>query len=207
MKSKGVNAFIGCLYDPDARHLLRESAKLIILSLSLGRLRNHPTLLTMKTAIEQDTAFPAANDWVPKRSAPSVLECRLINLRKIGDCHGHLSVVEGEKDIPFDIKRIYYLYDVPAHSTRGRHAHRNLQQLFIAMSGRFEITLRDGESAQQFSLNRPDEALYVPPMIWRDIDHFTPGAVCLVLASDSYHEDDYIRDYESYLAALGEGAG
>ncbi|NDF12354.1 MAG: WxcM-like domain-containing protein [Proteobacteria bacterium] len=131
----------------------------------------------------------------------ALADCRYIQLRKIEDPRGNLTSIEGGQDIPFEIKRVYYLYDVPGGSSRAGHAHKNLHQLFIAMSGSFDITLRDGTSEQRFHLNRSYFGLYVPPMIWRDIDNFSSGAVCTVLASDHYNESDYYRDYSAYAAA------
>ena len=137
-----------------------------------------------------------------EKKAPSITTCRFIKLPKRQDIRGSLTAIEAGKDIPFDIKRVYYLYDIPHGASRGSHAHRNLHQLFIAISGRFDLTLRDGLHEKHFHMDRPDQALYVAPMIWRDIDNFSPGAVCLVLASDPYDENDYIRDYADYVSAV-----
>jgi oxalate decarboxylase/phosphoglucose isomerase-like protein (cupin superfamily) len=137
----------------------------------------------------------------------SLTDCRLIPLRKIADQRGNLTSVEAESDIPFAIKRIYYLYDIPGGSSRAGHAHYNLHQLFIAMSGSFDITLRDGTSEQRYHLNRSYNGLYVPPMIWRDIDNFSSGSVCLVLASEHYDEADYMRAYPDFVAAVAKAQG
>src|SRR5438309_4235092 len=128
-----------------------------------------------------------------------VLEaCRLIELPKIADPRGNLTFVEGGRHVPFDIQRIYYLYDVPGGAERGGHAHCALEQVFIALAGSFDVALDDGSQTRRFHLNRSYHGLYVPQMIWRDLDNFSSGAVCLVLASALYDEADYLRDYPSF---------
>lgn len=129
----------------------------------------------------------------------NVEDCRIINLRKIHDVRGNLTPIEGSGDIPFDIKRIYYLYDVPSGESRGAHAHKELQQLIIAANGSFTITLDDGKNKKAFTLNRPYQGLYIVPGIWRDLDDFSSGAVLLCLASDHYIAEDYIRDYDEFI--------
>lgn len=124
-----------------------------------------------------------------------VEDCRLITLDKHHHPNGNLSVVEGGTDIPFDIRRIYYIYDVPGGEDRGGHAHRHLSQLIISASGSFDVTLDDGRIRRKFVLNRPYIGLLVRPGIWRELNNFSSGAVTLVLASDLFDEDDYIRDY------------
>ena len=126
--------------------------------------------------------------------------CRIIDLPKVTDSRGNLTFVEGGHHIPFDIKRAYYLYDVPGGAERGGHAHKGLHQLIIAISGAFDIVLDDGDEKKRFHLNRSYFGLYVTPMIWREMDNFSSGAVCLVLASNLYDENDYYRDYSEYLA-------
>lgn len=126
-------------------------------------------------------------------------DCKIIDLPKISDPRGNLTFVEGKNHIPFEIRRIYYTYDVPGGSDRGAHAHKALHQLIIAMSGSFDVVLDDGFEKKRFHLNRSYFGLYVCPMIWRDIDNFSSGSVCLVLASEVYEQDDYIRDYELFL--------
>ena len=128
-------------------------------------------------------------------------DCKLINLPKINDPRGNLTFIEGGRHIPFDIKRVYYLYDVPGGAERGGHAHKGLQQLIVAMSGSFDIILDDGNKKERFHLNRSYFGLYVCSMIWREIDNFSSGAVCMCLASNFYDEDDYYRDYDEFLAA------
>jgi len=130
-------------------------------------------------------------------------DCRLIQLPKISDPRGNLTFVEGGNHIPFDIERVYYLYDVPGGSDRGAHAHKALHQLIIAMSGSFDVVLDDGREKKRFHLNRSYYGLYVCPMMWRELDNFSSGSVCMVLASNMYDADDYYRDYVEYLAALG----
>ena len=130
-------------------------------------------------------------------------DCRIIELPKIADPRGNLTFVEGGRHIPFDIQRVYYLYDVPGGSERGGHAHRALSQLIVAMSGSFDIVLDDGINKQRFHLNRSYYGLYVCPMIWRELDNFSSGAVCMVLASNRYDEADYYRDYTEFLNAAG----
>lgn len=127
---------------------------------------------------------------------------KIIDLPKITDQRGNLTFVEGGHHIPFDIKRVYYLYDVPGGSERGGHAHKELQQLIIAMSGSFDVVLDDGTEKKRFHLNRSYYGLYVPTMLWRELDNFSSGAVCMVLASNVYDEKDYYREYNEYLKAV-----
>jgi hypothetical protein len=130
--------------------------------------------------------------------------CHIVNLPKITDARGNLTFVEGGRHIPFDIKRAYYLYDVPGGAERGGHTHKDLHQLIIAISGAFDIVLDDGHEKKRYHLNRSYFGLYVCPMIWREMDNFSSGAVCLVLASNLYDEADYYRDYSEYLTAAGQ---
>jgi dTDP-4-dehydrorhamnose 3,5-epimerase-like enzyme len=129
----------------------------------------------------------------------SIERCKIINLPKISDPRGNLTFIESNKHIPFEIKRVYYLYDVPGGETRGGHAHKNLQQLLIAVSGSFDVVVDDGYEKRRYHLNRSYYGLFIPTMIWREMDNFSSGSVCLVLASDFYNEDDYIRDYDEFL--------
>ena len=129
--------------------------------------------------------------------------CDIIQLPKISDPRGNLTFVEGGEQIPFDIVRVYFLYDVPGGAERGGHAHKELHQLIIAMSGSFDVILDDGSEKKRFHLNRSYYGLYVCPMMWRELDNFSSGSVCLVLASNRYDESDYYRDYDAYLTALG----
>ena len=130
----------------------------------------------------------------------NVFDCTMVELDKHhSDRKGNLSVVENGTTLPFDVKRVYYLYDVPGGENRGSHAHRNLEQLIVAASGSFRVTLDDGNVKRSFVLNRPYQGLYVKPGMWRDLEDFSSGAVCLVLASEIYNPEDYIRDYDEFL--------
>lgn len=127
----------------------------------------------------------------------NIEDIQIIKIPKIEDRRGNLSVVE--KDcIPFDIKRVYYLYDVPSGAYRGGHAHKDQLEFLIALSGSFEVVLKDGKNSQKVMLNRPDEGLLIPTGIWRELENFSSGSVCLVLASDVFDEDDYIRNFKAF---------
>ncbi len=128
----------------------------------------------------------------------TIEDVKRINLPKITDNRGNLTFIEGDNHIPFLIKRVYYLYDVPGGAERGGHAHYNLQQLIIAMSGSFDVVLDDGIRKERFHLNRSYYGLLIPTMMWRELDNFSSGSVCLVLASENYEEEDYIRDYDKF---------
>lgn len=129
----------------------------------------------------------------------TVYDCSIVELPKIENRAGNITVVENNKTIPFNVKRAYYLYDVPGGGTRGSHAHKELQQLIIAASGSFDVTLDDGNVKRTFTLNRPYQGLLIVPGIWRDLNNFSAGSVCLVLASEKYDEKDYIRNYNDFL--------
>jgi hypothetical protein len=131
----------------------------------------------------------------------TVADCRLISLPRIQDPRGNLTFIEGGSHVDFDIRRVYYLYDVPGGSERGGHAHKELRQLIIAMSGSFDVLLDDGDDKKVFHLNRSYVGLYVCPMIWRQLENFSSGSVCMVLASNRYDESDYYRDYGEFLRA------
>jgi hypothetical protein len=131
-----------------------------------------------------------------------VEQCKMIQMPIIKEPRGNLTFIEGQRHIPFPIERVYYLYDVPGGANRGGHAHKELQQLIIAMSGSFDVLLDDGHNKAKFHLNRSYSGLYVCPMIWREMDNFSGGSVCMVLASNLYDESDYYRDYDSFLDAL-----
>ena len=140
----------------------------------------------------------SSNHYAMGRS--TVYDCTVIELdRHHSDRKGNISVVENGRDVPFNVKRAYYLYDVPGGESRGGHAHKELRQLIIAASGSFTVTLDDGHVKRTFTLNRPYQGLYVVPGIWRTLDDFSSGAVCMVLASERYDEADYIRDYQEFL--------
>ncbi len=132
----------------------------------------------------------------------SLNDCKIIELPKIAEPRGNLTFIEGDRHIPFDIKRVYYLYDVPGGAERGGHAHKGLHQLIVAMSGSFDMVLDDGKEKKRFHLNRSYYGLYVCPMIWREMDNFSSGAVCLVLASNLYDEADYYRNYDDFIRDL-----
>jgi dTDP-4-dehydrorhamnose 3,5-epimerase-like enzyme len=129
----------------------------------------------------------------------NVFDCSVIELAKNHHQKGNISVVENNKEIPFSIKRIYYLYDIPGGEDRGAHAHKELKQLIIAASGSFDIILDDGRVNRTFTLNRPYIGLLVVPGIWRELVNFSSGAICMVLASEVYDEKDYIRDYDEFM--------
>lgn len=141
----------------------------------------------------------------PSMSSPqsikyNVFDCTMVELdRHHSDRKGNLTVVENGQTLPFDVKRVYYLYDVPGGENRGSHAHKELSQLIIAASGSFTVTLDDGKCKRSFFLNRPYQGLYVKPGMWRDLEDFSSGAVCMVLASEVYQKEDYIRDYQEFL--------
>jgi len=136
------------------------------------------------------------------KDRPTVNDCRVVSLPKISDPRGNLTFIEGGKHIPFEIKRLFYLYDVPTEEGRGAHAHHTLHQFLVCLSGSFDVAVDDGEFQATVHLNRPWKGLHVPPMIWAAEVNFDPGSVCLVLASDLYKEDDYIRDYDTFLSLV-----
>ena len=128
--------------------------------------------------------------------------CKIIEFPKIHDPRGNLTFIENQNHIPFDIKRVYYIYDVPGGSSRAGHAHKKLEQILIAMSGSFNVTIDNGKEKKDFHLNRSYYGLYIPPMLWREIDNFSSGSVCLALASEFYDESDYFREYNSFLGSI-----
>lgn len=129
----------------------------------------------------------------------TVYDCTLIELDKHQHEKGNITVVENGVDVPFDIKRVYYLYDIPGGEKRGGHAHYELKQLIVAASGSFDVQIDDGNVKRTFTLNRPYQGLLVTPGLWRELENFSSGSVCLVLASIEYNEADYIRSYEKFL--------
>jgi len=135
------------------------------------------------------------------RELKRIERCKLIDLPQIADPRGNLTFIEGGRHVPFEIKRVYYLYDIPGGAERGGHAHKELQQLIIAMSGSFDVVLDDGYATERLHLNRSSYGLYVGTMVWREIDNFSSGSVCMVLASTLYDEADYYRDYDAFLRA------
>ncbi len=133
----------------------------------------------------------------------TIEDCKMVALNRINNRSGNITVVQNDVDIPFSVRRVYYLYDVPGGESRGAHGHRTLQQLIMAVSGSFEVTIDDGRSKKSFVLNRPFFGLHVPPGMWRDISNFSSGAICLVLASGYYDEGDYLRSYDDFLSFRG----
>lgn len=129
----------------------------------------------------------------------TVFDCSLIYLPKIKNRAGNITPVHNNIDIPFDVKRVFYLYDIPGGESRGAHAHKMCHQFLIAASGAFEVLLDDGKTKRQILLNRPDRGLHIPPGIWASENNFSSGAICLVLASELYSEADYIREYSDFL--------
>jgi hypothetical protein len=132
-------------------------------------------------------------------------DCKIIELPKIQDPRGNLTFIEGSGHIPFEIRRVYYLYDVPGGSDRGAHAHKSLHQFIVAMSGSFDVVLDDGDRQRRFHLNRSYHGLYVCPLMWRYLDNFSSGSVCMVLASEHYNESDYVRDRKEFLSIVRGG--
>ncbi len=126
------------------------------------------------------------------------MKIQIIDIPKIENNLGNIAVIENDS-IPFQIKRVYYLYDIPSYAIRGGHAHKKLNQILIAISGSFDVILKDGSSVEKILLNKPDKGLLINNNIWRELENFSSGAVCLVLASDVYSEEDYIRDYDAFL--------
>ena len=136
----------------------------------------------------------------------SIRDCNIINLPKIHDPRGNLSFVENGRPVPFVIQRAYWIYDVPGGEVRGGHAYKELQEVFIALSGSFDVVLNDGQSTRNVTLNRSYFGLYVPNMIWRRLENFSTNAVCLILASMPYNENDYLRDFKIFQEAKMRGA-
>jgi hypothetical protein len=134
----------------------------------------------------------------------SVNNCNLIELPKIYNRAGNITPVHGNVEVPFEIKRLFYLYDIPGGESRGAHAHKKCHQFLVAASGSFEVILDDGNAKKQVLLNRPNLGLHIPPGIWASEINFSTGAICLVLASIKYDEMDYIRDYKEFLSSTNE---
>lgn len=132
-------------------------------------------------------------------------DCRIVNFPKVTDYRGNLSFIEENNQIPFQIKRVYYLYDVPSGATRGGHAHKALHQVVIALSGSFDVILDDGFRKRSFFLNRPHYGLYIPPKVWRELENFSSNSVALSLVSEVYDESDYIRNYDTFKSSVLNG--
>ena len=135
----------------------------------------------------------------------TVDDVELLHLPRIADPRGQLTVVEGGRQVPFDIARVFYLYDVPGGESRAGHANKTLQELIVAASGSFDVVVDDGRRIKRWSLNRSYFGLYLPGMLWRQLDNFSSGSVCLVLASDNYDENDYYRSYDEYRRVMTAG--
>jgi hypothetical protein len=129
----------------------------------------------------------------------TVYDCNILQLPQVHAEGGNITAINNLAEIPFEIKRLYYLYDVPGGETRGGHGHKELQQLIVAASGSFDFIVDDGNTKRTFSLNRPNMGVYLPAGLWRELENFSSGSICLVLASSEYSEDDYIRNYQSFL--------
>lgn len=139
------------------------------------------------------------------QNPPSAGHVRLIDLPVVSDPRGDLTFIEGERHVPFPIRRVYYLYNVPVDAERGGHAHRDLEQVVFALSGSFRMKIDDGKTKSEYWLRDPRKGLYINRLIWREMDSFSQGAVCMVLASHPYDESDYFRDYDDFIAAINEG--
>lgn len=135
----------------------------------------------------------------PEKTMRSVFDCHILQLPKIHNRAGNITPVQNLVNLPFAVKRVYYLYDIPGGESRGAHGHKHLESLIVAASGSFDVTLDDGTNKRLFSLNRPYVGLHVCPGMWRELSNFSSGAICLVLASELYDEDDYLRDYSSFI--------
>jgi glyoxylate utilization-related uncharacterized protein len=136
---------------------------------------------------------------------PTVADCRLINFPRIQDPRGNLTPIEGQVEVPFAIRRVYWIYDVPGGAQRGGHAYRELQEVLIALSGSFDVVINDGAQERRVLLNRSYFGLYVPSGLWRHLDNFSTNAVCAILASRTYEEADYVRDYDAFLTLSHAG--
>jgi dTDP-4-dehydrorhamnose 3,5-epimerase-like enzyme len=129
----------------------------------------------------------------------TLVDCQLLHFPKNHQFNGNLTSITNHEEVPFAIQRIYYLYDVPGGETRGGHAHKDLHQIMVALSGSFTVTIDDGRNKQSFQLNQPYQGLLIPPGLWRDLDNFSSGSICMVLASELYDENDYFRDYDAFI--------
>lgn len=162
--------------------------------------RNYDEFLKVADTLSVSNSSDKIKSFSSPKGKFNVYDCNIIELDKHhSDSKGNISVVENGETVPFDVKRLYYLYDVPGGESRGGHAHKELSQLIIAASGSFTVTLDDGNVKRAFTLNRPYQGLLVKPGVWRNLDDFSSGSVCLVLASEKYDEEDYIRQYDEFL--------
>jgi hypothetical protein len=179
------------------------------MALSDSQLRDAPALPDDSAPPAEQRRRPAGRRTVDRRNfvSPGRTGCRLIDLPRISDPRGNLTFVEASDTVPFAIERVYYLYDVPGGESRGGHAHRELEQFVIAASGSFEVVVDDGVNTERFFLNRSYHGLYIPRMVWREIDEFSSGSVCLVVASRHYDEADYYREYDAFRTAARRANG
>lgn len=169
-------------------------------------IRDYNEFVAYCKTIKEDKPFQLKDNIVPstRNQKYNVFDCTVVELDKHhSNRKGNLTVVENGKTLPFNVKRVYYLYDVPGGESRGSHAHKDLEQFIVAASGSFRVTLDDGTCKRSFVLNRPYQGLYVKPGMWRDLDDFSSGAVCMVLASEIYKAEDYIRDYNEFIEFRG----
>ena len=157
------------------------------------------------SAVLAEVAHPHRDAPVRPAGISRLSECALIDLPKIQDPRGNLTFIEGGSQIPFDVARVYYLYDVPGGESRGGHAHHELQQLIVAAAGSFDVIVDDGTGTARFHLNRSYYGLYIAPMVWRELENFSSGSVALVLASGYYDEADYLREHGDFKRALAGG--
>jgi dTDP-4-dehydrorhamnose 3,5-epimerase-like enzyme len=163
-------------------------------------IRDYTEFKKIAAALISDNTKPTGRPYPLVNGMFNVYDCNIIEIDKHhSDSKGNISVVENGDTVPFDVKRMYYLYDVPGGVSRGGHAHKELSQFIIAASGSFTVTLDDGNVRRAFTLNRPYQGLLVKPGVWRNLDDFSSGSVCLVLASEKYDESDYIREYDEFL--------
>ena len=163
-------------------------------------IRDYAEFKKVAAALISDNTKPASRQYPIVNGMFNVYDCNIIEIDKHhSDSKGNISVVENGDTVPFDVKRMYYLYDVPGGVSRGGHAHKELSQFIIAASGSFTVTLDDGRVKRAYTLNRPYQGLLVKPGVWRNLDDFSSGSVCLVLASEKYDESDYIREYDEFL--------
>lgn len=158
---------------------------------------------TPRQTLQDVAASPVAETLTAPDARHTVDDCRIIELPKITDPRGNLTVAEEHRNVPFEIKRVYWTYDVPGGESRGGHAHRRLSQLVVATSGSFKVVLDDGQHQREVLLNHPWQGLLIVPGIWRTLEDFSSGAVCMVLASDLYDHDEYIYEYDEFLNAYG----
>ena len=168
----------------------------------VGERLSHPTEPYRVEHERRDAAIARRHGDLRTTARQGLTGCRVVELPRISDPRGNLTMIESNEQIPFAMERVYYLYDVPGGEMRGGHAHRQLEQLVIAASGSFEVLVDDGVHRERFFLNRSYFGLYIPRLVWRELDDFSSGSVCLVIASRPYEEEDYFRSYDEFLDAV-----